>query len=388
MKAMKIGLVTFCGNNFGSVLQCYATQAEFQKRGMDCVLVVRKEKSLWGRMRQVLEFRLDRYWKVLRYPHHRQEFRECLVMMRSGSNSNGLRQEAEQAIHTFIAEHIRREALSWRQMKQLARSQECGFFLSGSDQIWSARWFVTNRVWFLRFCPPEKRVAWMPSFGADQLAEYNRPTYTRYIAQYAALSVREEAGRRIIEDLLHISVPALADPVFLLDADGWRKIAAGPQQDRPYILMFFLEKPSAVAMRQMQLLRDATGYEVVCFSYDYQDPSASVVSGGPEAFLYIMDHAEVVLTDSFHACAFASIFGRPFYAFARSDVSGSKQMVRVQNLLKSFGIEQRYIETQDACVASLSPLPEQTIQHELEKKRQSICGYLEEILDRYRGEEA
>ena len=130
-------------------------------------------------------------WKTLRYPQYRKVFQECLQVLQSSDGREGLQKDAITAIDTFIRTHIHQEKLSWAQMKK-ARSREYAFFISGSDQIWSAQWFITNRLWFLRFCPRKKRVAWMPSFGGDELAEYNRSAYKRYIGRYANLSVREE----------------------------------------------------------------------------------------------------------------------------------------------------------------------------------------------------
>ena len=334
-------------------------------------------------MRQVLEFRLNRLWKMLRYPHHHQAFREQLQLLQPCTGTDGLQEDAMAAIADFIGTHIRQERLSWCQMKAYARHSNYAFFLSGSDQIWSAQWFITNRIWFLRFCPQHKRVAWMPSFGRDQLAEYNRPAYKKYIGQYAHLSVREDAGANIIKNLLGIDVPVLADPVFLLTANEWRAAASGPARSKPYILMFFLNRPSAVAMNQAKLLQEATGCELVYFSYDYHNPNASFVSGGPDAFLHMIDHAQVVLTDSFHACAFSSILHTPFYAFSRNHSISAKQMGRVHNLLRQLKMEDRYITSEAECSGHVLPIDALSIDAQLDLMRNDISSYLENVLHQY-----
>ena len=376
---MKVGQITYCGNNYGSVLQCLATQTELKKHGLECVLLTRSEIGL-GRVFQTLEFRLNRTWKMLRYPQHRQVFHECLQALKPNTGEDGLQEDAVAAINYFIQTNIRQEVLSWSQMRQKARSRDYAFFLSGSDQIWSAHWFITNRLWFLRFAPRQKRVAWMPSFGGEKLAEYNRTSYKKYIAQYASLSVREESGAVIVKDLLGISVPVLSDPVFLLSAEDWRSVSTGKERKNPYILMFFLEKPSQIALKQAQLLQEKNGYDIVYFSYRYNDCEGSFLSGGPEQFLYMIDHAQGVLTDSFHACAFSSIFSTPFYAFARSGTNGSRQMVRVKNLLNTLSMPQRYIESENSCRSAIIPIPQESVQNKLEDMRLRIQNYLNEVL--------
>ncbi len=383
---MKVGQVTYCGNNYGSVLQCFATQSELKKHGLECSLVTRSETRI-GRIGQSLEFRLNMLWKFLRYPKHLQTFRECLQTLHPADTEDGLHKDAKQAIDAFIQAKIQRDPLSWKQMKKLAHSKDCGFFLSGSDQIWSAHWFITNRLWFLRFCPREKRVAWMPSFGGEKLAEYNRPTYAKYISEYACLSVREEAGSKILEDLLHISVPALADPVFLLDANTWRTVSAGESRKKPYLMMFFLDRPSPIAMKQAKLLQEATGWEIVYFSYHYHGNDGAFIAGGPEQFLHTIDNAQAVLTDSFHACSFSAIFHTPFYAFSRSSASGAKQMSRIKNLLNLLSMPERYIDSEDCCCNEVTPIPQIQVNRELESMRQRILAYLENVLQHYKGKE-
>lgn len=383
---MKVGQVTYCGNNYGSVLQCFATQSELKRHGLECVLLVRSESGL-GRICQALEFRLDMAWKMLRYPKYRPVFQECLQILQQKNTEGGLHKDAQRAIDHFIQTQIQQKNLSWTQMKKLARSKDYSFFLSGSDQIWSAQWFITNRLWFLRFCPRDKRVAWMPSFGGKYLAEYNQSTYAKYTSEYAYLSVREESGSKILEDLLHTSVPALGDPVFLLNADQWRKISAGRKQETPYILMFFLDKPEPVALKQAKLFQATTGYPIVYFSYKYQDCAGEFVTGGPEQFLQVIDNAHVVLTDSFHACAFSSIFNTPFYAFARSGTSGARQMSRVKNLLKTLSMPERFINSEVNCCNAITPIPQAQVASALGDMRRRILFYLEDVLQHYTGKE-
>jgi hypothetical protein len=384
---VKIGQVTYCGNNYGSVLQCLATQLELKKHDLDCVLFIREETGV-GRLLQSLEFRFNALWKLLIYSKYRHAYQECLKALQPPAGDDGLQKNAIIAIDLFVRENIKQERFSWGEMKKIARSCEYAFFLSGSDQIWSAQWFVTNRLWFLRFCPRQKRVAWMPSFGADQLPEYNRPEYRRFIRDYENLSVREEAGANIIKDLLGITVPVLADPVFLLSSDEWRAIASDNMQADPYILMFFLDRPSQIALKQVHLLQKNMGVKVIYFSYYYHECKGEFLSGGPDVFLSLVEQAKVVLTDSFHACVFSSIFGTPFYAFSRSSNNGAKQMIRIQNLLSTLSMPERYIASENECCNTIEPIPQELVQKEIESLRNCMQDYLNEVLLHQLGGEA
>jgi len=211
--------------------------------------------------------------------------------------------------------------------------------------------------------------------------------YARYISKYEWLSVREEADTKIIGDLLHISVPALGDPVFLLRAEDWRKISVGETRGKPYIMMFFLDKPSSIAVKQAKLLQEKTGYEIVYFSYRYRDCAGEFLAGGPEQFLHMIDHAQVVLTDSFHGCVFSSILNTPFYAFSRNSIIGAKQMGRVKNLLKKLAMPERYIDTENQCLCAIEPIRQDLVQNKLEDMRNQIRCYLDRVLRYYGGKE-
>ena len=58
-----------------------------------------------------------------------------------------------------------------------------------------------------------------------------------------------------------------------------------------------------------------------------------------EAWLRGFYDAEFVVTDSFHACVFSIIFGKPFIVIGNKD----RGMARFESLLKMFGLENRMI---------------------------------------------
>lgn len=73
----KIGQVTYWHNNFGSILQCYATQQIIKDLGYEPILLIRTEHG-FGRILQGINFRLNRYWMFLKYPKYRNKFNEIL----------------------------------------------------------------------------------------------------------------------------------------------------------------------------------------------------------------------------------------------------------------------------------------------------------------------
>lgn len=379
MEKPKIGLITYCIGNQGSALQCYATQKYLSERGIDCCLFTRYESGI-ARILQSLEYRVSAYLKLFKFPYYKSVYREC----RQLQNSNiFMTRETADAIKRFVDEYICTEQSSWKQLQKMAKSDEYMAFFSGSDQIWSGAWFLTNRIWFLRFCPKYKRVAWMPSFGSNSIAEYNRDIYRRYISEYQFLSVREPEGQKIIYELTGKEVPVLPDPVYLLSADEWRMISMKITFESKYILMFFISKPSPYAVAYAQKKAAQCHAQIIWLSYDHS-LDGTFVDGGPREFISYIDKAELVLTDSFHASLFSIILSTPFYIYRRTDNSGNKQIGRVHNLLEKFHMQNRLIEkipvTEEqswdcACICEV-----------LDEEKQKVEIFMKTISDFYLGE--
>ena len=378
-KKLKLGLVTYCIGNQGSVLQCYATQQYLAEKGFDCCLFTRRESGV-ARILQSLEYRVGAYWKLLKSPQYWSVYQECSYPKRGNTP---MTQESIDVMKQFVDECVCTERRSWAELQRLARSDNYMAFFSGSDQIWSGLWFLTNRMWFLRFCPKDKRVAWMPSFGSDTVAEYNKSIYKRYISEYQFLSVREAMGQSIIQELTGRQVPILPDPVYLLSAKQWRSILVDTAQESKYILMFFISKPNPLAVEYA--LRKAALCDAQVVWLDYNHGGDGVfVAGGPREFISYIDGAELVLTDSFHASLFSIILSTPFYVYQRTDENGSKQIGRLHNLLEKFCMQNRLAE--NGSIIETDDWDDDVVQNVLDGEKKKTDAFFKEIVDFYLGE--
>ncbi len=63
-----------------------------------------------------------------------------------------------------------------------------------------------------------------------------------------------------------------------------------------------------------------------------------------EEFLYLIDHAELVCTDSFHACVFSILFNTPFLVVNRQQKGVADMTSRLDTLLGLFDMKNRYID--------------------------------------------
>ena len=212
-------------------------------------------------------------------------------------------------------------------------------FFAGSDQIWNYRFPGTKYDdYFLKFAEDRKKAAISGSFGVEEIPDEWRQTYIDGLAGFSHISVREEAGAKIVRDLIGREVPVLVDPVMLLSQEEWRKVSRKPRVDtkKPYILKYYLGDEAEE--EKIDHWAKANGYAV----YELLNKNIpELYSAGPGEFLSLIANAALVASDSFHCIAFSIIFRKPFVVYARRG-SGNYMTSRLDTLLGKFGFEDRW----------------------------------------------
>ena len=92
-------------------------------------------------------------------------------------------------------------------------------------------------------------------------------------------------------------------------------------------------------------------------------------------FLWLFDHAQLVLTDSFHACVFSILFKKQFL------VVGNKErgMSRFESLLKQFGLESRLV-TSDIDLNNLNEIDYSSVYERFDVLKDMSVNYLKESI--------
>lgn len=216
---------------------------------------------------------------------------------------------------------------------------EYDLFFAGSDQIWNYRFPGTKYDdYFLKFAQNSKKAAICGSFGVDEIPDAWKQTYIDGISAFAHISVREEAGARIVKDLTGRDVPVLVDPVMLLSQEEWLRVAKKPRADisKPYILKYHLGDEAEE--EKIDHWAKENGYAV----YELLNAkNPQLYSAGPGEFISLVANATMVASDSFHCIAFSIIFRKPFIVYARRG-AGCDMTSRLDTLLGKFGLQNRW----------------------------------------------
>ena len=230
-------------------------------------------------------------------------------------------------------------------------NDEYDFFISGSDQIWSP--LVYDSKYFLDFVLDDnKKIAYAPSIGSNTIENDTlKKAYKNHLKTFASLSVREEKGCEIIENLIGKKPFVALDPTLLLNKKEWNNYTKNIiRQDKPqkYILCYFLGKNS----KHWKIVKHfSTKYNIPVkiipqYFVDYYKSFENIDGVGPEEFLDLIRNAKYICTDSFHGLLFSIIYHKPFFAFKRfKDNDSNCQNSRVYNILTKLNLNHRLIDS-------------------------------------------
>jgi hypothetical protein len=215
-------------------------------------------------------------------------------------------------------------------------------YIAGSDQIWNTlSQNGRDPAFYLDFVPRgKKRIAYAASFAIPDVPPEYKATVKTRIEALDCISVREARGLRILKSMGIDRGKHVLDPVFLLDREEWLGMAEGEFREK-YVLVYDLEQNPAIETLVKKLAaRD--GLKIYAVNHHRRTPYAhrDYRRCGPTTFLGLIGQAEVVVSNSFHATAFAILFERPFYVFERTTCDVNSRM---RDLLSLCGLDRRLI---------------------------------------------
>lgn len=298
----RVAIVTQVGkSNFGNRLQNYALQELLRRHGVLPVTLRRQQVGIASLVKDAAKLDLPGLW---RHRFYRFDFR-----------------------HVEFADEVLPEGDAYPQ----GLTERFDAFAIGSDQVWNPDYPNTGENDYLPQVPPQKKFAYAASFGVPQISA-NRERTAQMLNGIPCISVREEAGQKIVRDLTGREVPLVLDPTMMLGKDHWETVAKRPRGiggvDRPYLALYLLGDPQT--MDWVRQVAEERGLAIV-------DLTSYPAKLGPAEFVWVIAHAALVCTDSFHGSVFSILFHRPLVMFDRA---GDQDMIasRIDTLCDGFGL--------------------------------------------------
>jgi len=313
----KIGIVTLYGNfNYGNRLQNYAMQEIIRELGFDaCTVVCERSdarsriKPLYNRLLSAFRPECKRYVSFARF--NKRHISTDVIRSKDG----------------LIPKEI---------------SARYDKFAVGSDQVWNPGLRKRERSnFFLMFTEPDKKACISPSIGVSEIDGEYAEEYRGYLSDFRYLSCRELDGAKALSALTGKECEHIVDPTLALTADRWSELASPVRLPGKYIFMLFLGEVKEELRRRIEAYASEQGAEII----EISKKSDRYYSVSPSEFVYLIKHAHLVFTDSFHASAFSVNLNVPFYVFERHQNDGvsNRMTSRIASLVSLFGLEDRYV---------------------------------------------
>lgn len=220
-------------------------------------------------------------------------------------------------------------------------------YIVGSDQVWRPTMNKYIDQAFFGFVTKPKAIllSYAASFGLDkwEYTEEQTKKFKKEINHFNAVSVREESGIELCEKYFDVKANHVLDPTMLLSVEDYRKIIRQEKESsfNGELLTYFLDKTE-----EKQYLEDmvAKVYGLKSYSVNVKSKGTNVkledkIYPTVTSWLKGFDDAQYIVTDSFHGCAFAILFNKPFIVYGNE----KRGMARFNSLLKIFGLENRLV---------------------------------------------
>ena len=318
---MRVGIITILDDNYGNRLQNYAVQEVLRTMGHDATTI--KNSVFYNGKKSFFAIFA---WLIA-----------CKLRIKKVSVKK--KKDNPNRMHNFK---------EFNKKIKFNRIIYCGhykyntfdYYIAGSDQIWNPYYSRLSEIDVLSFAKPEKRISFAASFGISEIPDEKKQKVEDEISKFKAISVREEAGKRIIEEITgRTDVQVLIDPTMLLSAEDWDRVAKRPKMlhTDKFILNYFLGDISEDKLAEINALAKELDCEVI----NILDKNSPFYECGPSEFVYLEKQASLICTDSFHSSVFAVLYNRPFIIYERPAKTGMSMYSRIDTLLTKLQLSGR-----------------------------------------------
>lgn len=250
------------------------------------------------------------------------------------------------------------------------------YFIAGSDQIWNPDFGLATDFEFLNFAPKEKRFSYAASFGVSSLNMINEKDKNRIrkrLLEMKAISVREQAGKNIVKELIGAECCVHVDPTILLDVTEWDELLYPPTLPMPnkYILVYMLGEITTEYWDKIVTKAEECDAKII----NILDEKYKTLD--PIEFVWLIKNALCICTDSFHATVFSILYHKEFYVMNRED-SFANQNSRFDTLFEKTGVNAKVLREKD--LLGETDIDWDVVEQNLMRERETSYSFLKTIL--------
>ncbi|PSV98600.1 polysaccharide pyruvyl transferase family protein [Photobacterium iliopiscarium] len=215
----------------------------------------------------------------------------------------------------------------------------------GSDQVWRPMFYGgESLVYFLNFLSGNtKRISYASSFGVDRWEYISNKKYTKSVkeelSKFSAISVREDSGIAICNNLFNVDATHVLDPTLLVGHDFFNKIINSGKYNtikkESSGIVFYKLDVSEDFLSAIKHLSDELNCDLTNIYRESRNDG--IYYRAVDEWLYLLKNSSVVITDSFHCVCFSILFNKPFVYLGNN----ARGMTRIESLLGSLDLMDR-----------------------------------------------
>lgn len=369
---MKIAILTLpLHTNYGGILQAYALQTILERVGHEVIVLGKNNHAQLPLWKMPLSYSKRVVKKYVLGNKDVRVFHEQWLNKTFPIISQNTQKFIDKYIHYLTPTSL-----------NSINPKDFDAIVVGSDQIWRPKYYSKIENAYLEFAENWNisRIAYAASFGTDKW-EYTRSQTEKckgLVQKFNAVSVRESAAVNLCKEHFGINALHVLDPTMLLDKNDYinlfetAKTPTSPGNLLVYILDETAEKTELVNNTAKE--KGLVPFRVNSLVNNHNAPLEKRIQPPIEQWLRGFYDADFVITDSFHACVFSIIFGKPFIAYGNA----SRGLSRFNSLLKMFSLEDRL--TIDSNIRQLQDIDWNFIEKKLNHLRIESFNFLKDNL--------
>ena len=319
----KILIVSLWGyNNFGNRLQSLALKWMVEKDKYSAVFSVADRKSFVVEIKK----KIIRSLGIIGVERCRKAYLQQYRYKAIKSSCNKLNCQQTKMINNY-------------DYRSFIDSKEYAAAIAGSDQVWH-NWYRDMKMelpyFYLEFMPPEKRISYAASFGFEEFPEADKEQHYKGLQGMRFISCREESGCKLVEEATGKPGTLVLDPTLCVERSYWDSLEEKPRyiKERPYLLVYMLGKRDEY-YEFIKKYAQLNELEIIDLHDTNRKDVWKTTIGG---FIWLVHHAEMICTDSFHCTVFSILYQQPFQVFRRKQKGFEHMFDRIETLLKLAGL--------------------------------------------------
>lgn len=371
----KVGIITFhASHNCGSMMQAYALQKMLKKMNVD---------------NEIIDFQSFGQKDMYAVVHTKKEWKNFVKNMLTLPYRKKIKLQWE-SYEQYKNKIFDLSGKKYSTTSELIETNDLySTFISGADQIWNITIRDYDDAYFLNFVKDDrKKNSYAPSFGAKRIEEHadNKQKYINFLNSYNNLSIRENNGKKWIKELTGRDAKLVLDPTLLLQEDDYLEAIEDIAVDKNYIFYYSPKYNKKIDKLVKRIAKKYNKKVIVWNAIEYyvkQEQRNGFILPekiNPGVYLYLIKHADLVITTSFHGSIFSTIYRKKFWTIKNGDMFSKDD--RVITLLKQIGFEDKLIDLDfDNNKDYFEEIDYTNYEKKLDELRNESINYLKKCID-------